>query len=184
MNKYKIKRYFLRFLGKNVYPTLEELRNSGMKIGNNVDIVKSYIDPLFPEMISIGNNVTITNSTLLAHDASLRKIIGFSKFSPIKIGDNVFIGYGSIILPGVTIGNNVIVGAGSVVTKNIPDDYVVAGTPPNFICTFQEYIKKIKKTNILEKPIEQFPWNLSIEERRSIMLLFNELKSKKFLFLK
>lgn len=130
MNKYKIKRYFLRFLGKNVYPTLEELRNSGMKIGNNVDIIKSYIDPLFPEMISIGNNVTITNSTLLAHDASLRKIIGFSKFSPIKIGDNVFIGYGSIILPGVTIGNNVIVGAGSVVTKNIPDDYVVAGTPP------------------------------------------------------
>nr|WP_294812725.1 acyltransferase [Prevotella sp.] len=136
MNKYKIKRYFLRFLGKNVYPTLEELRNSGMKIGNNVDIIKSYIDPLFPEMISIGNNVTITNSTLLAHDASLRKIIGFSKFSPIKIGDNVFIGYGSIILPGVTIGNNVIVGAGSVVTKNIPDDYVVAGTPPQLYLYF------------------------------------------------
>lgn len=39
---------------------------------------------------------------------------------PITIGNNVWIGAGAIILPGVTIGNNVVIGAGSVVTKNIP----------------------------------------------------------------
>ncbi len=49
--------------------------------------------------------------------------------APITIGDNVWIGGGSIILPGVTIGNNVTIGAGSVVTKSIPDNVLALGNP-------------------------------------------------------
>ena len=49
--------------------------------------------------------------------------------APITIGKNVWIGGGSIILPGVTIGNNTTIGAGSVVTKNIPSDAVAVGNP-------------------------------------------------------
>ncbi len=52
---------------------------------------------------------------------------------PIKIGNDVWIGGGSIILPGVTIGNNVVIGAGSVVTKNIEDNVVIAGNPARVI---------------------------------------------------
>lgn len=52
---------------------------------------------------------------------------------PVQIGNDVWVGGGSIILPGVTIGNNVIVGAGSVVTKNIPDNVIVAGNPARII---------------------------------------------------
>ncbi|WP_319580743.1 sugar O-acetyltransferase [uncultured Methanospirillum sp.] len=48
---------------------------------------------------------------------------------PVTIGDNVWIGGGSIILPGVTIRNNSVIGAGSVVTKDIPDDVVAVGNP-------------------------------------------------------
>lgn len=48
---------------------------------------------------------------------------------PIKVGDNVWIGGGAIILPGVTIGENSVIGAGSVVTKDIPDNVVAAGNP-------------------------------------------------------
>ena len=48
---------------------------------------------------------------------------------PIKIGNNVWIGGSVTILSGVTVGNNVVIGAGSVVTKDIPDDCVVAGVP-------------------------------------------------------
>lgn len=48
---------------------------------------------------------------------------------PITIGDNVWIGGNTVILPGVTIGNNVVIGAGSVVTKDIPDNVCAAGNP-------------------------------------------------------
>ncbi len=48
---------------------------------------------------------------------------------PIAIGDNVWIGGNTVILPGITIGNNVTIGAGSVVTKSIPDDVLAFGNP-------------------------------------------------------
>lgn len=52
---------------------------------------------------------------------------------PVKIGADVWIGGGSIILPGVTIGNQSIIGAGSVVTKDVPDHVIVAGNPAKII---------------------------------------------------
>ncbi|MDD6564092.1 MAG: DapH/DapD/GlmU-related protein, partial [Clostridiales bacterium] len=53
--------------------------------------------------------------------------------APVNIGDDVWIGGGSIILPGVTIGNNVIIGAGSVVTKDVPDNTLAYGNPCRII---------------------------------------------------
>ena len=49
--------------------------------------------------------------------------------APVIIGNNVWIGGGAIILPGVTIGNNVVIGAGSIVTKSIPDNVIAVGSP-------------------------------------------------------
>lgn len=48
---------------------------------------------------------------------------------PITIGDNVWIGAGTIVLPGVSIGNNTVVGAGSVVNKSLPDHVLAVGNP-------------------------------------------------------
>ena len=104
----------------------------------------------------IGKNCTITGVTLLAHDASpavfIEQLINKpypwrpgarrSYRNPIVIGDNVFVGYGSIILPGVKIGNNVIVAAGSVVSKNIDDNVVVAGNPAKVINSIDNYKEK------------------------------------------
>ena len=53
--------------------------------------------------------------------------------SPIKIGDNVWIGGNSVIMPGVTIGDNVTIGAGSVVTNDIPDNTLAYGNPCKII---------------------------------------------------
>ncbi len=53
--------------------------------------------------------------------------------SDIVIGDNVWVGYGAQIMPGVTIGSNVIVGAGAVVTKDVPSNAVVGGVPARVI---------------------------------------------------
>ena len=49
--------------------------------------------------------------------------------APVIIGDNVWVGARSVILPGVIVGNNVVIAAGSVVTKDVPDNSLVAGVP-------------------------------------------------------
>lgn len=58
---------------------------------------------------------------------------GLESGAPITIGDNVWLGGGVIILPGVTLGHNVVVAAGSVVTKSVPDNMVVGGNPATII---------------------------------------------------
>ena len=52
-----------------------------------------------------------------------------TRTAPVHIGDNVWLGGGAILLPGVKIGNNVVIGAGSVVTKDIPDNVIAVGNP-------------------------------------------------------
>ena len=60
-----------------------------------------------------------------------QKGLGLSK--KVSIGNNVWIGGGATILPGVSLGNNVVVGAGSVVTKSFPDNVGIAGNPAKII---------------------------------------------------
>lgn len=121
----------------------EYARRRGVKLGENCDI-HTYKWGSEPFLIEIGNNVIISyNVMMITHDESTALIADQNgrrfHIAPIKIGNNVFIGAGSIILPGTIIGNNVIIGAGSVVTKNIPDNVVVAGNPAKFICSFDSY---------------------------------------------
>ena len=69
------------------------------------------------------------------------------KVGCIEIGNNVFIGTGSIILYDTKIGSNVIVAAGSIITKDVPDNVVVAGIPAKVIGTFDTFLdKRIQET--------------------------------------
>lgn len=124
---------------------LELLKNKGMKIGKGTFIGETvYIDN--SDFIEIGDDVVITmGCVILTHDASLQRLKLNVKRKPVKIGNNVFIGIRSIILPGITIGDNVIIGAGSVITKDIPDNVVVAGNPAKFIRTMEEHKAKWSK---------------------------------------
>lgn len=63
---------------------------------------------------------------------------GYEYGIPVTIGDNVWIGGNTVILPGVTIGNNVVIGAGSVVTKDLPDNVLAAGNPCRILRTITE----------------------------------------------
>lgn len=77
--------------------------------------------------VMIGPNVQIYTA---AHDLrAAARIQGWEVARPVVIEDNVWIGGGAILLPGVTIGRNAVVGAGAVVTRSVPANMVVAGNP-------------------------------------------------------
>ena len=131
---------------------VDKLRRLGAKIGNNVHIYDgggAVIDYDYAQLLKIGNNVTISSSTLLMHDASMKKELHYVKIGRITIGDNVFIGSGTIILPNVKIGDTVIIGAGSVVSKDISSGMVMAGRPAGIIGTYDTYMDKCR--NLISK---------------------------------
>lgn len=96
--------------------------------------------------ITLGDNVMIAPNVILTtvthpKDANVRKT-GEVIVKPIHLGNDVWVGANSIILPGVTIGNNTIIGAGSVVTKSFGNNLVIAGNPAAII---EDNNKKIER---------------------------------------
>jgi maltose O-acetyltransferase len=125
---------------------INKLKDQGLFVGKNVWFVDDFfLDPSHCYLISIGDNTTICPKVrMIAHDASTKKFLGYSKFGKIDIKENCFIGDSTLILPNVTIGPNTIVGSGSVVTKNIPPNTVAAGNPAKPLCSLEAYLSKIK----------------------------------------
>ena len=108
--------------GRNIHIEKNVFINSGCKFQDQGGV---YIG----ENSLIGHNVilaTLNHDMDPYHRADLHP-------KPIHIGKRVWIGSGSMILPGITIGDNSIVGAGSVVTKDVPPNVIVAGNPAKFI---------------------------------------------------
>lgn len=133
--------------------TTEKLINMGMKVGKNFGRLNGVIlDPSHCWLIEIGDNVTLAPRVhILCHDASTKQFLGYTKIGEVKIGNNVFIGAESVVLPNTNIGNNVIIGANSTVTKDIPSGVVAAGNPAKIICSLEEYLEKHRKG------MEKFP---------------------------
>jgi len=128
----------------------------GVNFGKNVRITGIPSFGSEPYLISIGDNVTITQGvTFLNHDGGVilirHKYPGIDLIKPINIGNNVFIGAHTTILAGVNIGNSVIVGAGSLVTKNVPDNTVIGGVPARVLKSLDEYEEKALKEAIYIK---------------------------------
>ncbi len=150
--------------------TTEKLVSMGMKVGKDFGRLNGVIlDPSHCWLITIGDNVTMAPRVhVLAHDASTKTFLGYTKIGRVTIGNNVFIGAESVVLPGVTIGNNVIVGANSTVTKDVPDNSVVAGTPARVICSLDDYLEK-EKARMKESPVYDESYtlrqNVSMEKR-------------------
>ena len=104
----------------------------GVNIGEDVEIgYLVLIDNLYPENVFIEDGAGIgARSTILSHDAANRWLgKGPDSVGTTVIREKAMVGIQCIILQGVTVGKRAIVGAGSVVTKDVPDDAVVAGVP-------------------------------------------------------
>ncbi|MGL5209666.1 sugar O-acetyltransferase [Cetobacterium sp.] len=130
--------------GKNLWITAPFFVDYGNNIyfGNNCEVNMNctFLDD---NKIIIGDNALIApNVQIYTAFHPLNAIDRFGEIkedgtfefcktqtAPVTIGDNVWIGGGVIILPGVTIGNNVVIGAGSVVTKDIPSNFLAFGNP-------------------------------------------------------
>ena len=126
--------------------TTEKLVSMGMKVGPHFKRLNGVIlDPAHCWLIEMGEHVTLAPRVhILCHDASTKDFLNYTKIGRVTIGDHVFVGAETVILPGVTIGSNVIIGANSTVTKDIPSGSVAAGSPARVICTLEAYLAKEK----------------------------------------
>ena len=115
-----------------IYPPFRCDIGFNIKLGKHVLINSNcfFLDSstiVIGDYVMIGPNVTIVTPNHSRDPQGRRKIGTICK--PVVIGDDVWIGSGAIILPGVTIGDGAIIGAGSVVTKDVPAGKIVAGNP-------------------------------------------------------
>ena len=109
---------------------------SGIYANFNLTIVDDG-DVYVGDKVMFGPNVTIATANHPVN-AELRSK-GYQYNKPVHIGENTWIGAGSVIVPGVTIGKNVVIGAGSIVTKDIPDNVVAVGNPCHILREIGEH---------------------------------------------
>lgn len=146
-----IKRMVKKILKRDLASKISSLRKMGVSVGTNFNMLEDCnIDVSHGWHIKIGDYVTLAPRVhILAHDASTKIYLDYTMVSNVIIGNKVFIGAASIIMPGTTIGNNVIIGAGSIVKGIIPDNSVYFGNPAKYYCNTSDYIDKqrLKMTN-------------------------------------
>lgn len=139
---------------------------AGVKMGKN-NFIASHFWSSEPYLITVGSHCQITAGVkFFTHGGggAVRKFIPkFDAFGKITIGDYVYIGSNSLIMPGVTIGDNILIAAGSVVTKSIPSNVVVGGNPARIVCSIEEYIERNLPYNLDSK-------GMSAEEKKQILL--------------
>ena len=122
----------------------------GVNIGRNCKLSNSVDFGSEPYLINIGDNFYCSNNiTFITHDGSINVLRNLypelrnkDYFSPISIGNNVFIGFNVVLLPGTCIGDNVVVGAGSILKGDIKSNSVYAGIPAKYICSIEDYREK------------------------------------------
>ena len=105
----------------------------------------------------IGNNVGFGSGTkIISANHSHTNHSNHTKTPPIIIGNNVFIGANSVLLPGIKIGDNVVIGAGSIVCKDISANSIAVGNPCKVIKEKSKYTEDFSKTTFNKKIPQKF----------------------------
>ena len=140
---------------------LEDYVKMGMKIGKDCDINPGLmVDYPHCWLIELEDRVTLAPQVyLLAHDASTKRTLDYTRLGRVLIKKGAFIGARSIIMPGVCIGENAVVAAGSVVTKSVEPNTVVGGNPAKPIMTTTELLSKNQERM---KTFPLYDWSYTI----------------------
>lgn len=146
-----IKLLFMKVL--QITDPLKYVDLCGVKRGKNLHVYGKVSFGTEPWIIQLGDNVHLTNDIkFITHDGGTllfrESVPDLEITKPITIGNNVYIGVNTIILPGVQIGDNVIVGAGSVVSKDLKSNGVYAGNPAKYIKSMEAYFDKIQNESL------------------------------------
>lgn len=149
-------------------------RSIGVQVGDSCRLLgmrrSSY--GAEPFLVKLGNHVSVTSSQFVTHDGSLwvfrEEDPKLEIYAPVVVGNNVFIGYGCVIMPGVIIGDNCVIGAGSVVTRSIPPNTVAAGIPAKPIRSLDDYWERMKDRCLHTRGM---PWS---EKRPMLIETFRE----------
>jgi maltose O-acetyltransferase len=159
---------------------LNKMIAGGLEIGQRFSFQAGLIiDPCHYWHIKIGDDVIFArNVHILAHDASTKMHLGYTKIGKVKIGNKVFVGARTIILPGVTIGDNSIIGAGSVVTKDIPPNTVASGNPASVLCSIEGYLLK-HKNNMKNVPCFGEEYTLKMKPNLKMKMEMNRKMNKR-----
>ena len=140
-----------KFYWKLFASPLKYARHIGVNIGDNNLIGKSHWSSE-PYLITIGSNCQITHGVLIhthgGGQVARDRIPDFDVFGKVKIGNWVYIGAYSQIMPGVTIGDNALIAAGSIVTKSVPAGEVWGGVPAKRIALVSDYILRNRQFNV------------------------------------
>jgi acetyltransferase-like isoleucine patch superfamily enzyme len=120
------------------------------KAGKNIRVTGNIFFGSEPYLVTLGNDITITqNIAFHTHDGGVgifrKEYPNINIFKRIKVGNNVFFGSNSAVMPGATIGDNVVIAANSVVTGNVESNSVYGGVPARKIKTLEEYKKSALK---------------------------------------
>lgn len=154
---------------------LGKLIKRGLTVGKNFTRMGGVIiDPSHCWHISIGDNVILAPRVhVLAHDASTKIFLNYTRVANTVIGNNVFIGANSVVLPGVTIGNNVVIGAGSVVSTDIPDNSVAVGNPARVVKPLSVFVdenrRKMEQDNVFDERFTLRNTSFRFIERKALL---------------
>lgn len=143
---------------------LQRLIRHGLHVGKNLNMERGVnIDASFPWLVHIGDDCDLAAWTyILAHDASTKYYTGKTRIGNVYIGNRVFVGARTVILPNVTIGDNVVIGANSVVSKDIPSNVVAVGSPARPIRTIDAFEKTWQdKRNSGNYPVYDSTWTMA-----------------------
>lgn len=147
MSNKLLKIFFIRIILKKYFPLFYSSL-LGVKFGKNCNFINITYGAE-PYLITLGDNVTLSNVSFITHDGSCRlfrnKYPNFDIVKPITIGSNVFVGYSTILMPGAKIADNTIIGAGSLVLGETESNSVYAGVPAKRISSLEEWFEKNKK---------------------------------------
>lgn len=111
--------------------TLARLRKLGLRAESPVRLAaRAVIDPEFAWAVEIGAYTIIANDVrIVAHDAAIKRLTGYTEVRRVAIGRRCYIGAGSVILPGAAIGDDAVIGAGALVRGEIPAGMLAVGVP-------------------------------------------------------